>query len=137
MYTFKIMDNMTETQILNAMITAYIVSNGHFATELSTGETAEIRAYQYTPKHEDCEWFFVSGIEDAWADDDSLARLAKYFTNYASKKAELAEDKRKLELYEEKLAEISDKQSEEYREMFSFYSDWHKDLYGVRPKRII
>ena len=133
MYIFEIA-NMTEAQVFNHMVGAYNRSDGHFGIKLPDGKTAEIKAFNHTPNHKDCEWFFVEGIDDPWADNDILAKLAKYFADYEAKKAELADEKDELKAYEAKLASIEDKSSDEYREMFSFYSDWHKDLYGFRPR---
>lgn len=129
--------NLTETQIFNAMVEAYNKTEGHFAIALPDGKTADIKAFAYMPNHENCEWFFVEGTSDPWADNDSLAKLAKYFANYEAKMTELANEKDELKQYEAKLASIEDKSSEEYRDMFSYYSDWHKDLYGFRPKNLI
>lgn len=136
MYTFTI-ENMDKNAILEAMIAAYNEHKGRFAIKLSEEETAFVRAFEYKPDHKDCEWFFVDGTEYPWVSDDSLEKLAGYFANYAKEKAELAEEKAKLRAYAEELKAIADKNSEEYREKFGYYSDWHKDLYGRRPRNII
>lgn len=136
MYTFSIA-NMNETQIFGAMVEAYNKSEGHFGIALPDGKTADVKAFAYMPNHEDCEWFFVEGISDPWADNDSLAKLAKYFANYEAKMTELSDEQDELKKYEAELAAIEDKTSDEYRERFGYYSDWHKDLYGFRPKSII
>lgn len=129
--------NMNETLIFKAMVEAYNKSEGHFGIALPDGKIADIKAFAYMPNHEDCEWFFVEGTSDPWADNDSLAKLAKYFANYEAKMTRLAKEKDELKQYEAKLASIEDKSSDEYRDMYSYYSDWHKDLYGFRPRCLI
>lgn len=126
--------NMTKDKLYGAMVNAYNETKGRFSVTLANGDTACVRAFEYTPNHENCEWFFVTGTNFPYADDDSLAKLAEFFANYISELEARNREITKLRAYEADLAAINEKDSEEYREMFGFYSDWYKDLFGRRPR---
>jgi len=102
-------DNMTENEIFDAMVAAYNKSKGKFAIALSDGCTAVISAFSFMPNHEDCQWFFISGIADPWADEDSLAKVAHYFTQYDIRREELENEKVKLEAFKDELDRIDTK----------------------------
>lgn len=128
---------MTEDQLLKAMTEAYANNpDGKFTLTLPDGRTASIEPFNCKPDHNDCEWFFVNGTEDPYASDDSLAKLAKYFANYDDELERRNNNIIDLEKQRQRLAAIEDKQSEEYQEMFDFYSDCFKSTYGYRPKRV-
>lgn len=131
MTTIKI-DNMTENEIFDAMVAAYYESEGRFAVALSDGCTAIITAFSFMPNHEDCQWFFIAGIADPWADEDSLAKVAHYFTQYDARREEIEKGKAELAAFKAELDRM-DENTYEYIEMCGRYSNWHKDLYGCRP----
>ena len=124
----------SESELLKAMIEAYTETKGHFKVLLADATVAHVDAFEYTPNHENCEWFFVGNTVFPYADDDSLAKIARFFANFTDELKKRDEDIERLRMYEADLAKM-DKESEEYRETFGFYSDFHKDIYGHRPGR--
>lgn len=68
-----------------------------------------------------------------------LLELAGNVVNHEGNERSIEKSKRKLnEFYDEKIVPCISKSSKELtdedRENLQYYSDWHKDLYGVRPK---
>lgn len=130
-----VIDNMTESQVLDALIKVCDETNGEFDVELPcTGEIAHVKKFVVA---ENDEWFFVSGLVDPYADDESLERLARYFANYAGVIAQRNKNIQYLEEIKSQLAAIEDKDSYQYGELYCFFSDLHKDLYGRRPRYIV
>lgn len=97
----------------------------------SVQETISIRPF-------DNEWYFVSG--PTYIDnDDSLLKIACQIVNSEKLQMREIEDKDALKRYfVENIADIwnesYDTLNENQREAMSFFSDWHKDVYGFRPR---
>ena len=76
---------------------------------------------------EDCDYFLVSW-DIPWGGQDTIERLVAELNKHKELKEELDKDREQIRQYfndHEKSGWDSDS--------WSFYSDWHKDLYGYRP----
>lgn len=70
---------------------------------------------------------------------DNLLQLAEKITNYDWLCKEAIKEKKSLQAYyDEKVFPIRnipyDQRTQEQQEIMGYYSDWHKDVYGVRPR---
>lgn len=85
-------------------------------------------SYVDISKVEDCDYFLVEG-DMPWMGGDNLDNVIAELNNHAELVKESNEAKAQLkEYYEKHEREGWDEES------YSFYSDWHKDLYGFRPR---
>lgn len=83
------------------------------------------------------EYYLVDGSSLVWLGGDNLEKIVKQFNDYENQLKEQADEKIKLrKFYQEKIApKLSDPNWKSYEDDdFEFYSDWHKDVYGYRPR---
>ena len=77
---------------------------------------------------ENCEYFLIHW-DMPWGGNDTVEKVVRELNDHARLKEEEAIEKEKLRAYKEKRERIGwDDES------WSFYSDWHKDVYGYRPR---
>lgn len=82
------------------------------------------------------EYYLVYSPSLPWLGGDTLEAVAGQLNSY-SKRLKEAEAER------ERLAEIRNKLEtepmgcDEWEELFSFYSDFYKDVYGHRPRDVV
>ena len=81
-------------------------------------------------KVEDVEWFLMSCTTMNTCGSEKLDDIAKILVNYEKELKENEEEIEKCRRYWEKHVKNSTD-----RYMDDFYSDWHKDLFGYRPRR--
>ena len=76
---------------------------------------------------ENCEYFLIYW-DMPWGGEDTLEKLVKTLNRHEELAAEQEEDKVKIRKYFDK------HQKDGWDEdSWSFYSDWHKDIFGFRP----
>ena len=76
----------------------------------------------------DCDWFLV-GWDMPWGGQPTIEKLARELVSHAELVNDQLEDEKQLRAYFLKHEEEGwDDDS------YSFYSDWHKDVYGYRPR---
>jgi len=117
---------LTETCVLNAFKennfedTTFICPDG--------AEAVVAPCCYYGEKSiENCEYFLIYW-DMPWGGEDTLEKLVKTLNRHEELAAEQEEDKIKIRKYFDKhQANGWDDES------WSFYSDWHKDIYGYRP----
>lgn len=93
------------------------------------GATAKISpcCYYGEKNLQNCEYFLLYW-DIPWGGSDKIEKLVDQLNRHAELKKENDRDKEELRSYfEEHQASGWDGES------FSFYSDWHKDLFGYRP----
>ena len=79
-----------------------------------------------TPALEDIEYFLVY-CSMPWCGSDKIEKIADLLINYEKELQEQEDDKRKLHNYY--VTHVNTKKMD-----WDWYSDWHKDLYGYRPR---
>lgn len=99
------------------------------------GTEAEVHPCYYgdneDAKVEDCEYFLIYW-DMPWGGEDNLEALVKTLNRHAELAAEQEEDKVKIRRYFDK------HQKDGWDEdSWSFYSDWHKDIFGFRPHGMV
>lgn len=75
-----------------------------------------------------CDYFLVDDPELPWAGGDKLSKVVNEMNNHVKLVDDLAEERAQLRAYFDK-----HQKNGWDDESFSWYSDWHKDLYGYRP----
>lgn len=78
---------------------------------------------------DEIKFFNVSGPMP-WMDRDTIEELIQSFKTYDDDLKSYNEDRRKLQEYYQKHIRNKIATPEEK----GFYSDWHKDIYGYRPR---
>lgn len=81
-------------------------------------------------KVEDVEWFLMSCTTMNTCGSSKLDDIVEFLVNYEKELKENEEEIEKCRKYWEKHVKNSTD-----RYMDDFYSDWHKDLFGHRPRR--
>ena len=76
-----------------------------------------------------CDYFLVHHSELPWLSTDSAKDLANTFNNICNIRNEQYEDEKKLHEYYAKYSKLGWPDGSA-----DFYSDWHKDVYGYRPR---
>ena len=132
------MEKMLET------LTKKVNENGfnEFKMEMTNGDVVTVTpcCYVENPESiEQIEWYLVAG-KMPWMGGPTLEVIAKQFVDYEEdlKERELE----KLELYdyfEKHILPHKDDPNWSFSESddFSYYSDWHKDVYGFRPRGFV
>jgi len=88
----------------------------------------------------DIEYYLVDGSPILHMGSDSLDRLVNDLINYDQLLIELDDSKTKLKNFfdEYVVTEAKDPNYKTYEsENFGTYSDWHKDVFGYRPRGIV
>lgn len=130
------MTNTTTTQSdivkkLKSLFTQSNWSKINYTLEDDTVLTIEPCSYAPTVNADTVEFFMVSGTD--WAgecDANTIDQLAERIIKSKKIAADYEEDKQKFYDYYNKY--IKDNGGTE--EQWEFYSDWHKDIYGYRPR---
>lgn len=106
--------------------------------EMSNGDIVTISPCSYINNPTDLsqiEYYLVKG-RMPWMGGNSLEEVAKELVNYEENLKELELEKLELKDYFEK--HIKDKpQTDDWYSDYQYYSDWHKDVYGFRPRGIV
>lgn len=75
----------------------------------------------------DIEYFLVE-CRLPWAGHRTIEEVAQFLLNYETEIEENEKEKKALKKYYE------EHKNEDRSSWFDFYSDWHKDVYGYRPR---
>lgn len=98
---------------------------------LADGTSAIVTPCYYgkgAPSLEDIEYFLVYCDELPYLSDDKLEKVAERFNNILKLRSEQDAEKIELRKY------FDEHQSKGWDDgSWSWYSDWHKDVYGYRP----
>lgn len=89
---------------------------------------------------DEIEYYLVDGSSLVWLGGDNLETIVRQFNEYESQLKELEDEKVELrKFYQEKIApKLSDPSWKSYEDdNFQTYSDWHKDVYGYRPRNLV
>ena len=78
------------------------------------------------PTVSDIEYYLVY-CSMPWSGNDSLEKIAKFLINYEKELNRQEEEKEKLHQYYVQYVNTSEMD-------WDWYSDWHKDVYGYRPR---
>lgn len=84
--------------------------------------------YGDTKSVDDCEYFLIDG-DMPWLGGPTVDDVLKVINNYSQMKADNDDDKKKLADFRAKYEALDWPD-----DTFGFYSDWHKDIYGFRPR---
>ena len=127
-----------------ATLTEKITENNfkEFNMEMTNGDVVTITPCSYFTEItsiDQIEYYLVAG-KMPWMGGDSIEKIAKQFVNYEKRLTEDAEEKEKLRAYFEKHI-LPHKNDPNWKacesDDFGYYSDWHKDLYGFRPRGFV
>lgn len=95
------------------------------------GTPAHIVPCSYVDKIEDesqCDYFLLYW-DMPWGGNDTLEKIVRDLNNHEKLVKETEDDKEKLREY------FEDHQQRGWDDdSFGFYSDWHKDVFGFRPR---
>lgn len=85
---------------------------------------------------EQIEYYLVGSPSLPWLGGDNLETVAKQLNNYENMLAEKKTDEVKLADLREQLTNGSITSQDEWDARYEWYSDYHKDVYGFRPRDI-
>ena len=101
--------------------TDFLCSDGARITIIPCSQVSEIKSL------DDVEYFLVHG-DMPWMGNSDLQKIVDDMNNHAKLLAEIEDEKTQLRAYfDQHQANGWDDES------WSWYSDWHKDVYGYRP----
>ena len=110
-----------------------ILKDNHFAETVITcpdGVDVVVKPCSYADKITDisqCDYFLCYG-DLPWMGDDTVEKITRQINEHAKDLAELMDERKELrQFFDDHQANGWDDDS------WSWYSDWHKDLYGYRP----
>jgi len=87
-------------------------------------------------RFEDVEYFLVFSPSLPWLGGSTIEDVAKQLNNYGKSLAEAGADKKKLAEIRTTL-ESGTLGPDEWEDLFSFYSDFYKDVFGHRPRDVV
>lgn len=87
-------------------------------------------------RFEDVEYFLVFSPSLPWLGGNTIEDVAKQLNNYGKSLAEAGADKKKLAEIRATL-ESGTLGPDEWEDLFSFYSDFYKDVFGHRPRDVV
>lgn len=76
----------------------------------------------------DCDYFLVDG-DMPWLGGSKVDDVLKVINNHSQMKSDSDEEKEKLRAYKDKYEKLGWPE-----DTYEFYSDWHKDVHGHRPR---
>lgn len=98
-----------------------------------SGDKIEITPCGYGEINEkNVEYFLCYSPKLPWMGADNIDYLVKELLSYEDDVKE--HDRNLIELAEYRKKMLNSNSAEEFEERYSSYSDWHKDLYGYRPR---
>ncbi len=102
-------------------ITLTMKCNGDEVTIIPCGQPYEITSFS------EIEYYLVD-CRLPWAGEKTIEKLAQFLLNYEDEIKDNEREKKELRKYYEKHKNDRD------RSWLDYYSDWHKDVYGHRPR---
>ena len=123
------------------------VKNGFKKTIIKVGKNykvavtpCDIESYQQLVEHQKkvkddpfpyFGYFLVESCELPWLGGSDLDKVCADLARYDELVSENDSDRDKLIEYRAKM--LAQEALEDFQNMFDWYSDWHKDVYGYRP----
>lgn len=80
------------------------------------------------------EWILVYGDQDANTFGGTVEDTCKQLADYDTRHQKWIDETKKIQEYFDKYLKDSDRNDAEWQEHWGWYSDWHKDLFGYRPR---
>lgn len=118
-------------------IRAALAANNWSDTEMtmSNGDVITISPCSYAPvaNEQNTEYYLVFSPSTPNLGGDTLEIIAEQLASYERHLQERAAEKAKLRAYFDRNIAAGEYDAETW----SFYSDWHKDIYGYRPHGIV
>lgn len=133
----NIKNELTIAWVKNGFQRAYVsVGSGYrvAVTPCDISSYEELKAHQERVKTDPFPYFgyfLVDSYELPWLGGSDLNKVCAELAKYDELIAENESDKD--ELFEFKQKVLAQETLDDFQEMFSTYSDWHKDVYGYRP----
>lgn len=84
----------------------------------------------------ECDYFLVSSPSLPWLGGSTLEEVAEQLAGYADALDQNKKDKARLAELRDDLVNCAGMAEQKWEELFGTYSDWHKDVYGVRPRDV-
>lgn len=109
-------------------------------TMACNGDVVTIRpchaGYGVPARFEEIEYFLVYSPSIPWLGGNTIEAVAKQLNNYGKELKELEADKKKLDEIRNTL-KSGGLGCDEWEDLFSFYSDFYKDVFGHRPRDVV
>lgn len=90
---------------------------------------------------DDIVYYLVESPSLPWLGSEKIETIAKELNEYQQLLGQKEDDKVRLDNIRKRLqlahtVKLPPEEIEKWEELFSFYSDYHKDVYGYRPRDI-
>lgn len=124
------------TDMITRLRTALTASNwNEIRFQMDNGDTLTISPCGYAPvlNEQNTEYYLISSDKTPNLGGETLEIIARQLANYEQHLQEQAAEKTKLRAYFDRYIATGKYDDE----IWSFYSDWHKDVYGYRPHGIV
>ena len=111
-------------------ISVTMACNGDEVTIKRCGGVVEPKSFDQV------EYYLVFAPSLPWLGGDTLEKIAEQLNGYKKMLEEAEDDKKKL-LGIKKRLEQGGIDRDEWDDLYSYYSDYHKDVYGYRPRDVV